>query len=82
VVVPISRPGMIAGCLLVFIPCLGAYLTPDLMGGGKTVMIGNLVQNQFTTARDWPFGAAISLLLMAMVLLVMRALGDRGEELL
>jgi spermidine/putrescine transport system permease protein len=73
---------MIAGCLLVFIPCLGAYLTPDLMGGGKTVMIGNLVQNQFTTARDWPFGAAISLLLMAMVLLVMRALGDRGEELL
>jgi len=82
VVVPISRPGMIAGCLLVFIPCLGAYLTPDLMGGGKTVMIGNLVQNQFTTSRDWPFGAAISLLLMAMVLLVMRALGDKGEELL
>jgi len=82
VVVPISRPGMIAGCLLVFIPCLRAYLTPDLMGGGKTVMIGNLVQNQFTTARDWPFGAAISLLLMAMVLLVMRALGDKGEELL
>ncbi len=82
VVVPISRPGMIAGCLLVFIPCLGAYLTPDLMGGGKTVMIGNLVQNQFTTARDWPFGAAISLLLMGMVLLVMRALGDKGEELL
>jgi len=82
VVVPISRPGMIAGCLLVFIPCLGAYLTPDLMGGGKTVMIGNLVQNQFTTSRDWPFGAAISLLLMGMVLLVMRALGDKGEELL
>jgi spermidine/putrescine transport system permease protein len=82
VAVPLSRPGMIAGCLLVFIPCLGAYLTPDLMGGGKTVMIGNLVQNQFTTARDWPFGAAVSLLLMAMVLLVMRALGNRGEELL
>jgi len=82
VVVPISRPGMIAGCLLVFIPCLGSYLTPDLMGGGKTVMIGNLVQNQFTTSRDWPFGAAISLLLMAMVLLVMRVLGDKGEELL
>lgn len=73
---------MIAGCLLVFIPCLGAYLTPDLMGGGKTVMIGNLVQNQFTTSRDWPFGAAISLLLMGMVLLLMRALGDKGEELL
>jgi len=82
VVVPISRSGMIAGCLLVFIPCLGSYLTPDLMGGGKTVMIGNLVQNQFTTSRDWPFGAAISLLLMAMVLLLMRILGDKGEELL
>jgi spermidine/putrescine transport system permease protein len=82
VVVPLSRPGMIAGCLLVFIPCLGAFLTPDLMGGGKTVMLGNLVQNQFTTARDWPFGAAISLLLMAIVLIVMRVLGNKGEELL
>jgi spermidine/putrescine transport system permease protein len=73
---------MIAGCVLVFIPCLGAYLTPDLMGGGKTVMIGNLVQNQFTNARDWPFGAAVSLLLMGIVLIVMRALGNKGEELL
>jgi spermidine/putrescine transport system permease protein len=82
VIVPLSKPGVIAGCLLVFIPCLGAYLTPDLMGGGKTVMIGNLVQNQFTTARDWPFGAAISLLLMLIVLLVARLLGNKGEELL
>ena len=70
VIVPLARPGIVAGCLLVFIPCLGAYLTPDLLGGGKTVMIGNLVQNQFTTARDWPFGAAVSLLLMVMVLVV------------
>jgi spermidine/putrescine transport system permease protein len=82
VIVPLTNPGMIAGCLLVFIPCLGAYLTPDLMGGGKTVMVGNLVQNQFTTARDWPFGAAISLLLMSLALLVMWALGRRGEELI
>ena len=51
-----------------FIPCLGAYLTPDLLGGGKSVMIGNLVQNQFTTARDWPFGSAVSLVLMAIVM--------------
>jgi spermidine/putrescine transport system permease protein len=50
--------------VLVFIPCLGAYLTPDLLGGGKTVMLGNLVQNQFTTARDWPFGSAASMVLM------------------
>jgi spermidine/putrescine transport system permease protein len=64
VVIPVSMPGIVAGSVLVFIPCLGAYLTPDLLGGGKTVMLGNLVQNQFTTARDWPFGAAASLLLM------------------
>ena len=82
VVLPLSRPGVMAGCLLVFIPCLGAYLTPDLMGGGKTVMVGNLVQNQFTTARDWPFGAAFSLLLMTIVLLVTRLVGRRSEELL
>jgi spermidine/putrescine transport system permease protein len=65
VTVPLSKPGLVAGSILVFVPCLGAYLTPDLMGGGKTVMIGNLVQNQFTTARDWPFGSAASLVLMA-----------------
>ncbi len=82
VTVPLSRAGIIAGCLLVFIPCVGAYLTPDLMGGGKTVMAGNLVQNQFTTARDWPFGAAASLLLMVLVLAIMRVLRRRGEELL
>jgi spermidine/putrescine transport system permease protein len=82
VVVPLAKPGIIAGSLLVFIPCLGAYLTPDLMGGGKTVMVGNLVQNQFTTGRDWPFGAAVSLLLMILVVGVMRALGRRGEDLI
>lgn len=66
IVVPLSRQGIAAGSVLVFIPCLGAYLTPDLMGGGKTVMIGNLIQNQFTTARDWPFGAAAALALMLL----------------
>lgn len=82
VVVPLSKPGMIAGCLLVFVPCFGAYLTPDLMGGGKTVMLGNLVQNQFTTARDWPFGAALSLIVMAIVLAVTRFLRPEHQELL
>ncbi len=82
VIVPLSDSGIIAGCLLVFIPCLGAYLTPDLMGGGKTVMVGNLVQNQFTTARDWPFGAAVSLLLMLLVLGVTSALRRSTDELL
>jgi spermidine/putrescine transport system permease protein len=64
VIIPLSMPGIVAGSVLVFIPSLGAYLTPDLLGGGKTVMLGNLVQNQFTTARDWPFGSAASLVLM------------------
>lgn len=82
VVLPLTREGIAAGCLLVFIPCLGAYLTPDLMGGGKTVMVGNLVQNQFTNARDWPFGAAISLLVMALILILMRVSARRTEALL
>jgi spermidine/putrescine transport system permease protein len=83
VIVPLSRSGLLAGSLLVFIPCIGAYLTPDLLGGGKTVMVGNLVQNQFTTARDWPFGSAISLLLMTVaLLLLLAAIQRRGEELI
>jgi spermidine/putrescine transport system permease protein len=67
VAIPLSAPGIRAGTVLVFIPCLGAYLTPDLLGGGRSVMIGNLVQNQFTNARDWPFGAAVSVALMVVV---------------
>ena len=74
IVIPVSAPGIAAGAVLVFIPCLGAYLTPDLLGGGKSVMIGNLIQNQFTTARDWPFGSAASLLLMLASALLLAAL--------
>ena len=83
IVIPLSAPGIRAGAILVFIPCLGAYLTPDLLGGGKTVMMGNLIQNQFTTARDWPFGSSVSLVLMAivMVLLFVIARGE-GEDVL
>jgi spermidine/putrescine transport system permease protein len=80
IVVPLSRPGIVAGSILVFIPCLGAYLTPDLLGGGRTVMVGNLVQNQFTTARDWPFGAAVSIALMALVTLLLAAYLRRQSE--
>jgi spermidine/putrescine transport system permease protein len=79
-VIPLAGPGIRAGSILVFIPCVGAFLTPDLMGGGKTVMIGNLVQNQFTTARDWPFGSAVSLALMAIVVLLVILSLRRGEE--
>ncbi|MCC7496322.1 MAG: ABC transporter permease [Bryobacterales bacterium] len=82
VIFPLSAPGIRAGAILVFIPCLGAYLTPDLLGGGKSVMVGNLIQNQFTTARDWPFGAALSLVLMALVMLVLIGLLNRREDVL
>ena len=80
IVVPLSAPGIRAGSILVFIPCVGAFLTPDLLGGGKTVMIGNLVQNQFTTARDWPFGSAVSIVLMALVTLLVAAVLRRQSE--
>ncbi len=82
IAVPLSRPGILAGSALVFIPCLGAYLTPDLMGGGKTVMIGNLVQNQFTSARDWPFGAALSLVFLALSWFAAVGLQRRGDQIL
>ncbi len=82
VIVPLASPGILAGSILVFISCLGSYLTPDLLGGGKTIMIGNLVQNQFTAARDWPFGAALSLVLMAAILLLLLPLLRRKEGLL
>lgn len=83
VVLPLSAPGLWAAALLVFIPCLGAYLTPDLLGGGRTVLAGNLIQNQFTAARDWPFGSAVSLALMLLVAgLLALYLRRRGDELL
>jgi spermidine/putrescine transport system permease protein len=68
VTLPLSMPGVVAGCLLVFIPALGSFLTADLLGGAKQLMIGNLVQNQFSAARDWPFGSAASFIVMALVL--------------
>lgn len=80
VVVPLCAPGIRAGSVLVFIPCLGAYLTPDLLGGGKSVMVGNLIQNQFTSARDWPFGSALSLVLMGIVMALLFGLLRRDSE--
>jgi spermidine/putrescine transport system permease protein len=70
VTLPLSRPGLIAGAVLVFIPSLGAFITPDLLGGAKSIMIGNLIQNQFTQLNN-PFGSALSLILMLSVLLLL-----------
>jgi len=82
VTLPLCAPGIGAAAILVFVPCLGTYITSDLLGGSKTILIGNLVQNQFTTARDWPFGAAVSIVLMIMAVLLLFAVRRRGEELL
>ena len=68
VVLPLAMPGLVAGSLLVFVPALGSFLTPDLLGGAKQLMIGNLIQNQFAAARNWPFGSAASLVTLTLVL--------------
>ncbi len=70
VTLPLSKPGLLAGIVLVFIPSLGAFVTPDLLGGAKSIMIGNLIQNQFTQLNQ-PFGSALSLILAATVLLLL-----------
>ena len=64
VTLPLTMPGIVSGIILVFIPCLGSFLTPDLLGGANAVMIGNVIERQFKAANDWPFGAALSFLLM------------------
>ena len=72
VLIPAVRPGIVAGCILVFVPSLGAFLAPDLLGGAKTFMIGSLIEDQFKgNAGNWPFGAAASMVLLTMVLIVL-----------
>lgn len=68
VIWPLSLPGVVAGSMLVFIPSLGAFVIPAILGGGKSLMIGNVISNQFLTARDWPFGSALSILMMVFML--------------
>jgi len=68
IIVPLAMPGIVGGLILVFVPCLGAFITPELLGGGKTMMIGSLIQQQFGQARNWPFGAALAFVLLALVL--------------
>jgi spermidine/putrescine transport system permease protein len=71
VILPLTKPGMIVGTVFVFIPSLGAFITPDLLGGAKSIMIGNLIQNQFAVARNQPFGAALAFLLTFVVLVLL-----------
>lgn len=80
VIFPLAKPGVIAGSILVFVPSLGAYVTPRVLGGGKQLMLGNLIELQFGAGRNWPLGAALSLTLLAIVMvaliLYVRAAGN------
>ena len=71
IIVPLVRPGLIAGSILVFIPCLGAYVTPRILGGGNQLMFGNLIALQFGQGKNWPLGAALSLTLMVIVMIAL-----------
>ncbi len=71
IVIPLVRPGIIAGSILVFIPSLGAYVIPRVLGGGKNMMLGNLIEMQFGSGRNWPLGAAMSITLMALVMVAL-----------
>lgn len=83
VIVPIVKPGIVAGSILVFIPALGAYVTPRILGGGRNMMIGNFIELQFGQGRNWPLGAALSvilLLIVAAALLVYTHFAGRSQE--
>tara|TARA_B100000929_G_scaffold16582_1_gene13177 strand:+ start:282 stop:1190 length:909 start_codon:yes stop_codon:yes gene_type:complete len=71
VILPLSMPGIIGGSILVFVPCLGAFIAPDLLGGGKKLLLGSLIQFQFSYARNWSFGAAMAMFLLALVILIL-----------
>ncbi len=84
VIFPLTLPGVIGGCIIVFIPALGNFIVPAVLGGAKVMMLGNLVEQQFLSARNWPFGAALSMLVMAAVLLILflyiRFEARRGDD--
>ena len=79
VMLPLTTPGIIAGSILVFVPTLGAFVTPDLLGGAKEMMIGNLIQHQYLKVRDWPFGSALSFILLGAVLILLLLYIKFGE---
>lgn len=78
ITLPLTKPGIFAGCVMVFIPSMGLYFITDLMGGSKTLVIGNLIKNQFITARNWPLGAAMSVVLMLITLAMLKGYQKAG----
>jgi spermidine/putrescine transport system permease protein len=80
VILPVTLPGVVAGCILVFIPAIGAFITPDLLGGNQGLMIGNLIQGQFGRSNNWPRGAALSIVLMMLVMAALILYIRFGEQ--
>lgn len=78
ITLPLTKPGIFAGCVMVFIPSMGLYFVTDLMGGSKTLVIGNLIKNQFITARNWPLGAAMSVILMIITVIMLKGYQRAG----
>lgn len=78
VTLPLTKSGIISGCLLVFVPTLGYFFIPDLMGGSKIVLISNLIKNQFLSARNWPFGSAVSVILIIIMFIMIWAYSKLG----
>ena len=75
---PLTSPGIFAAVILTFIPCIGYYMIADMLGGGKSMLIGNLIYRQFTVSRNWPFGAALSVVLAAIILIMVRIYTKHG----
>lgn len=71
IIVPLTMPGIIAGCLIVFLPAMGMFYVADLLGGARNLLLGNLIKNQFLVIRDWPFGSALSVTLIVMMFLML-----------
>ncbi|MFT5113012.1 MAG: spermidine/putrescine transport system permease protein [Parasphingorhabdus sp.] len=88
IILPLAAPGIIAGCILVLVPSLGAFIAPDLLGGGRKLMLGSLIQVQFASARNWPFGSAVAICLLVLVMAMLmyqakvaaRRRAEAGEE--
>jgi spermidine/putrescine transport system permease protein len=80
IMLPLTAPGIFAGSILVFIPTIGAFITPDMLGGAKVMMIGNSIKSQYLTMRNWPFGSALSFIVLSIVLVVLYFYVKYGEQ--
>ncbi|MBQ5534430.1 MAG: ABC transporter permease, partial [Lachnospiraceae bacterium] len=80
VIIPLTSGGIFSGCIMVFIPCLGYFFVSNILGGGNTDMIGNLIERQFKSANNWPLGAALSIILILLTLILVKAYQKLGGD--